>query len=76
MENSHAHSFLCLQLLLCNQAQSWRLARELGWPTGLKIFTIETLIENVCGLCIKLKVLCSDSNIPGIHRDGSGRGTK
>lgn len=71
MENSRAHSFLCLQLLLCNQA---KLGNCKGAPSALNAGNIHCpdLIGNSCRLRIKLKVPGSDG-ISGILQDGNRR---
>lgn len=70
MENSRAHSFLCLQLLLCNQAE---LGNCKGARTARNAGNIHCpdLIGNICRLCIKPKVPGSDG-ISGILQDGNG----
>lgn len=70
MENSRAHSFLCLQLLLCNQAE---LGNCKGARTARKAGNIHCpdLIGNICRLRIKPKVSGSDG-VSGVH-DGNRR---
>lgn len=71
MENSHAHSFLCLQLLLCNQAELGDC--KTAWMThNAENIYFPDSVENTCKLRIKPKVLCSDVT-SGILHDGNRR---